>query len=101
MWLDYADGWDHLAGLARYTVLPVERQTVAFFATIAAMRTKTKMSHMHPGDMVHATAPFHRITAWMADLESLGYKFHLSETRTGYRVTCVASPLAPTNVTRH
>ena len=101
MWLDYASGRDHLAGLARYTVLPIERQTVSFFATIAAMRTKTKMSHMHPGDMVHATAPFHRITAWMADLEREGYLFELSETRTGYRVTCVRSPLRATNETRH
>ena len=65
------------------------------------MRTKTKMSHMHPGDMVHATAPFHRITAWMADLEALGYLFHLTETRTGYRVTCVQSPHRANNETRH
>ena len=101
MWLDYASGRDHLAGLARYTVLPVERQTVAFFATIAAMRTKTKMSHMHPGDMVNATAPLHRIEAWIRDLEPMGYLFSLTTTRTGYRVMCVQSPLRANNETRH
>lgn len=59
------------------------------------------MKDMHPGDMVNATAPYHRITAWIADLETQGFQFHLSETRTGYRLTCVASPHSPANKTRH
>lgn len=65
------------------------------------MRTKTKMSHMYPGDMVNATAPLHRIEQWIRDLEPAGYAFHLSSTRTGYRVTCVTSPLRNDNQTRH
>ena len=65
------------------------------------MRTKTKLMHMHPGDMVNATAPLHRIEAWIRDLAPMGYLFSLSTTRTGYRVTCVRSPLRPENVTRH
>ena len=35
MWLDYADVWDHLAGLVRFTVLELEHPRVASGAIIA------------------------------------------------------------------
>lgn len=65
------------------------------------MRTKTRMTHLHPHDSITTTAPLHRIEAWIRDLEPMGYLFSLTTTRTGYRVVCVQSPLRANNETRH
>ena len=47
---------------------------------------------LHSGDAIHTKVPRHRIDKYIEQMEGMGYKIELTESKSGYWLKCAASP---------
>lgn len=48
--------------------------------------------HMHSGDMIHTTIPYHKIDTYLEVMSEQGYTIEPEPTVKGYMLHCVKSP---------
>lgn len=48
--------------------------------------------HMHSGDMIHTTIPYHKIDTYLEVMSEQGYTIEPEGTVKGYMLHCIKSP---------
>lgn len=67
----------------------------SFRCYIGAMKTARPPSRwldLQKGDSIHTKVRFHQIDRYLGQMEGMGYKFELNESKSGYRLLCTLSP---------
>lgn len=63
-----------------------------YIGPMKTARPPANWLNLHSGDMIHTKVPFHRIDTYLGQMEGMGYRFKMEDSKSGYRLTCTASP---------